>query len=546
MEIVDGLLEIAVKQFCVSDIFPETFPPKNMKTYLASRRSTPSHQHPVRHLAALALLCPGLLALSPSTSQGAAATPDGSTFTTATCSYVNGVKRWVYRVDPPEVESFQLTVTYDPLRARLNTTAGLLFKFPFVGNVVQNAGSLVISGALPQGQPTTPGDVDIFELIFDDLTPLLPIDNVTFTVGGAAGDFIQAHDVPTSPPPYTGAATGPVVRSVTPGILPFVWDPDGSINGTTGYNNGTTGGPGVWNTSATSFDGLPQPEILSGQIPMDVAWTNGTNLAVFGGNPGAGPGAGVVTVSNGISAGGLQFDMPGYHLSGGSLTLATPQNSAPTIEVRAGAVTLSTPLAGSAGFKKTGPGTLILDGTNSLAGTAVVNGGSVALAAANALGAISVVKLNSGGKLELMGPLSADRIANTAVLSLAGGDLFAHSANETMQSIDLSADSAIHLQIDGVKGDLAFGDMTRTGGILTIYDWVGSAASSGLDDRLFIFGTLTPGILANIYFDGFAPGAIRLGSNEIVPAAVPEPGTSLLLTAALALGGARRLRPRRG
>ena len=511
-----------------------------MKTNLASRRSTSSHHHPVRHLAALALLCPGLLVFSPSSSQGAAATPDGSTFTTATCSYVNGVKRWVYRVDPPEVQSFQLTVTYDPLRARLNTTAGLLFKFPFAGNVVQGAGSLVISGALPQGQPTTPGDVDIFELIFDDLAPNTPIDGVTFTVGGGAGDFIQAFDVPNSPPPYTGAATGPVSRSVTPGILPFVWDPTG------GYNNGTTGGPGVWNTSDASFDGLPQPEILSGQIPTDVAWTNGTNLAVFGGNPGAGPGAGVVNVSNGISAGGLQFDMPGYHLSGGTLTLATPQNSAPTIEVRAGAVTVTTPLVGSAGFKKTGAGTLVLDGANNLAGTATVSGGTLALAAANALGAISVVKLNSGGKLELLGPLNADRIADTAVLSLAGGDLLAHSANETMQSIDLSANSAIHLQIDGVKGDLTFGDMTRTGGILTIYDWDGLAASSGLDDRLFIFGTLTPDILANIYFDGFAPGAIRLATNEIVPVAAPEPGTCLLLTAALALGGARRLRSRRG
>ncbi len=520
-----------------------------MKTNLASRRSLLPPRPQTRQLAALALLCPSLLVLSPSSSQGAAATPDGSTFTTATCSYVNGVKRWVYRVDPPEVQAFQLTVSFDANRARFNSAAGVLFKQPFTGFIDSSqsgTGKLVISGSTPTGQ-VTPGDVDLFEIIFDDLDLLnTPINNVHFTVGGAFGDFIQPFD-PANPspplpplPPYTGAATGPVSRSVTPGILPFVWDPDGN------YNNGTTGGSGVWNTSGTSFDGLPQPEVLTGLTPADTNWTNGTNLAVFGGNPGTGSGAGsVIIASGGISAGGLQFDMPGYHLSGGPLTLATPAGSIPTIEVRAGAVTVTAPLAGSAGFKKTGSGTLVLDNANNLTGTATVSGGTLALAAANALGAISDVTLKIGGKLELLGPLSADRIADTAVLSLAGGDLFAHSANETMQSIDLSANSAIHLQIDGVHGDLNFGDMTRTSGILTIYDWAGSAGGSGLDDRLFISGTLSPDILANIYFDGFAPGAIRLGTNEIVPVAAPEPGTSLLLTAALALGGARRLRSRR-
>ena len=400
-----------------------------MKTNSAFRRSL----SPSRSLAALALLGPGLFALLPATGHGAAASPDPSTYTTATCSYVNGVKRWVYRVDPPEVQSFSFTVTFDPARAQLNNTVGGLFKQPFTGVIDASqgaAGTLRISGMVPSAG-VTPGDVDVFELIFDDLNPLLPIDNVTFTVGGGLGDFIQFYD-PVNPnpplPPVTGAATGPVVRSATLGISPMVWDPDG------GYNNGTTGGAGNWSTGGTSFDGLPQPEILTGLAPADTSWVNGTNLAVFGGNPGTG----LVNVASGISAAGIQFDMPGYQLSGGSLTFATPAGSVPVIEVRAGVDTVNTPISGNQGLKKSGAGTVVLGGVNDFTGSIAILSGNLEIGGSGQLGsgnyadpiqisAGSALRYFSGTAQTLSGQISGSGslvIGGFGLLQLTGFNTF--------------------------------------------------------------------------------------------------------------------------
>ena len=418
---------------CISDILPEMLPPKNMKKNFAFRRSTSSQRQPARRLAALALFYPGLLALSSSSSHGAAATPDGSTYTTATCSYVGGVKKWVYRVDPPEVQAFRYTVTFDPSRAQLNSVAGVLFKQPFVGVVDASqgaAGILVISGSTPVGQ-TQPNDVDLFDIIFDDLSPLDPINNVTFTVGGGAGDFIQAYDLGLPLPPTTGAQLGPISRSATPGILVMAWDPDGA------YDSGHIGGAGVWNTSNVGFDDLPLPAGLPLQgggvtgAPADTTWINGTNLAVFGGNPGTG----LVTVSPGISAAGFQFDAPGYHLSGGSLTLATPGGSIPTIEVRAGEVTVNTSIGGTQGVKKTGKGMVVLGGANTYTGTTTISAGAVQISADGNLGAApgaptAGVLVLDGGILRVTSAmtLNANRgvtisAANGTIDVAVGGDL---------------------------------------------------------------------------------------------------------------------------
>ena len=110
-----------------------------------------------------------------------------------------------------------------------------------------------------------------------------------------------------------------------------------------------------------------------------------------------------------------------------------------------------------------------------------------------------------------------------------------------MAGIDVSADSAIHLQIDGVHGDLDFLGMTHTGGVLKIFNWAGTAGSTGQDDRVFIFGSLTTDMLASIYFDGYAPGATQLGTSEVIPTTAPEPGSiGLLLVGALGVLNRRR------
>jgi autotransporter-associated beta strand protein len=106
--------------------------------------------------------------------------------------------------------------------------------------------------------------------------------------------------------------------------------------------------------------------------------------------------------------------------SGGSLELA---GTSPTMTVNAlggtSNVTISAPLAGSAGFTKDGAGTLRLtNGTNTISGPIVVSAGTLTLAA-KALSSASTVAIN-GGSL-----VSATGIANAigGTISFGGGTL---------------------------------------------------------------------------------------------------------------------------
>src|SRR3954451_22126010 len=105
-----------------------------------------------------------------------ATTPSGGCTTTMVLTYQFGAPaRWVARIDPFATQAFQLDVIYDPARCELVQnvgTGGIIYKFPFSqttlpdlsqpGRVSDIAGS---TGAV-QG---TPGDSDIFELVFLDL-----------------------------------------------------------------------------------------------------------------------------------------------------------------------------------------------------------------------------------------------------------------------------------------------------------------------------------------------------------------------------------------
>lgn len=145
---------------------------------------------------------------------------------------------------------------------------------------------------------------------------------------------------------------------------PFTFDADGALP----LNDGS----GVW----TAIDTNWSPDGLSLGL-----WGNGaTDIATFGVNSGA---AGTVTVDT-VNANGITFSAPGsgnYTLSGGTITLL---GTTPTITANVDA-TISSALAGTAGFTKAGAGTLTLSGTNTLTGTVNVNSGTLKLAAGNVL-----------------------------------------------------------------------------------------------------------------------------------------------------------------
>jgi autotransporter-associated beta strand protein len=86
--------------------------------------------------------------------------------------------------------------------------------------------------------------------------------------------------------------------------------------------------------------------------------------------------------------------------NGSVLTLAVPSGS-PEIEVQDVDTTISTAIAGTQGFTKSGPGTLVLSGSSSYTGNTLVNGGVLAAATLAAEGSASAI--GAGGTLTLDG-----------------------------------------------------------------------------------------------------------------------------------------------
>ena len=138
---------------------------------------------------------------------------------------------------------------------------------------------------------------------------------------------------------------------------------DGGVADIAGDGNGASaGGTGTWNTTLLNWDAGASPH---------VAWNNSNNdTAVFAGT------AGTVTLGTGITAGGLTFNTNGYIITGSTLTLAG--TSTPVVNVSTGTTTISSDIAGTNGFEKTGGGTLILSGTNNTySGTTTITAGTL-------------------------------------------------------------------------------------------------------------------------------------------------------------------------
>ncbi|MBC8127438.1 MAG: hypothetical protein H8M99_09900, partial [Gloeobacteraceae cyanobacterium ES-bin-144] len=89
--------------------------------------------------------------------------------------------------------------------------------------------------------------------------------------------------------------------------LDLIWDANGKTSG--------TGGAGTW-------DAITQSRFSNSNADTYLHWVDSnsgnSHTAVFGGT------AGIVTVSNGITASGLKFDVDSYTLTGGSIVLMDP------------------------------------------------------------------------------------------------------------------------------------------------------------------------------------------------------------------------------
>jgi autotransporter-associated beta strand protein len=149
------------------------------------------------------------------------------------------------------------------------------------------------------------------------------------------------------------------------------------------------GGSGIWRSTQANWLYAGAPTF----------WES-DRKGIFRGTPGT-----VTIESTGVtSAGGLEFGVNGYVLTGGTLTLGGtggPIRVAPGVSAR-----IAAPLSGTAGFRKTDTGTLVLAGAGNLSGTSRVEAGRLTLANGGALGTSRLVPL-AGGTVSMTTGLQA-------------------------------------------------------------------------------------------------------------------------------------------
>lgn len=162
----------------------------------------------------------------------------------------------------------------------------------------------------------------------------------------------------------------------------------GPVSAQTDYFwNAPNGGAGTWDT-------LTQNWATNSAGPLDYTWTNsGLERANFGGTGGA-----VALAAGGITAFGVNFNVTGYALTGGPLTLA---GAGGPISTGSGvSATISAAIGGTVGMTKSGAGTLTVGVATTYTGDTLVTGGTLRAGAANVFSAGGLFNLsNTAGVL---------------------------------------------------------------------------------------------------------------------------------------------------
>ena len=172
-----------------------------------------------------------------------------------------------------------------------------------------------------------------------------------------------------------GVSTSPQAKAAN-----LYWDANGISVGTGGTGNWNTT-DAFWSTSTVGTDAAAVGSFTS----ADIAYFTGT--------------AGTAALTGPITIGGLVFSGADFTVTGNTLTLATA-SGAPTISVTNGNVaTVSSIVAGTSGFTKTGNGVLKLTNAgNSYNGITTLSAGSLVITSGDALGdatsAISILTTN--------------------------------------------------------------------------------------------------------------------------------------------------------
>ncbi|WP_210239908.1 autotransporter-associated beta strand repeat-containing protein, partial [Mesorhizobium sp. B3-1-9] len=223
------------------------------------------------------------------------------------------------------------------------------------------------------------------------------------------------------------------------------------------------GGTGIWNLTdsvwSASNDGVSGPYN---------AWNNGAlDDAFFGGT------AGIVTLGAPTTVHSMTFEVNGYSVTGGTLTLGGVD---PTLTVTTGGSTIASTIDGTGRVIKAGGGTLTLSGNNSFNGGLTVSAGILSLTGNNSFGSSPVVtggalsltginsfmgEINVNGTLTASGAAALGDVGNN--ITISGGSLNIGTAGGSLtgRTVTLSGTGNVGISGAGIGG----AHFTGTGGL---------------------------------------------------------------------------------
>jgi autotransporter-associated beta strand protein len=381
------------------------------------------------------------------------------------------------------------------------------------------------SSAAAWTMPTTNSLTHLAELYSDDITA------AAFGVftGGSGTDSLNARAVPG---PY------------------LYWDSN---------NSAGLGGSGTWSASLAETRWTTESGGAGGDGSYAWGTTSGSNYYAGAGLTAHFAGmAGTVTINGTVEArSGLRFETD-YTLTSGTLLLAGSNASANAITVTNGTTTVSSTISGSNGLVKSGEGSLLLSGNTTVSGSLAINGGTLQAGAADALGSVGSITVNSAGSLLVN---ASGAINDSADINLAGGRLALAGSGvaDTVGQLTLTLNSVLDVGAFVGARSLYFtnsSDITWTeGATLSIWNWNGTSlygVSHGDGDRQIFFGSDSTGLASSqlqqisFYSDSgttLLGGAYIRSSGEI--GVVPEPEAVACAAALLAGVGLHLLLQRR-